>query len=139
MSYGRLISMLLGTAMLAGCAMTESTNLTPRRVARDPGNNYRFETSWHSIRRGVSTNVQAYVLIDATLYPMKPVPFTRERFEAYVPLPPGKVYIPYRYRFDFEYRNTTPIVQHDSDLSPSYRLIVPLDPAKPVQTTEPQK
>ncbi len=139
MSNGRLLSMLMGIALLSGCSTTESTNLTPRRIPRNPGNTYHFETSWHSIRAGVGTNVQAYVIVDSSIYPMKPVPSTRERFEAYVPLPPGKTYIPYRYRFDFEYRNTTPIVQHDSDLSPSYRLIVPMDPNQPLQTTEPKK
>ena len=128
--------MALATFLAGGCAMTDTTNLTPRRVVLDPGGFYHFETQWSSNRRGVGTNVQAYVVIETELYPMSPVAFAKDRFEAFVPLPPGKTYIPYRYRFDFQYPGSFS-TEKNSDLSPSYRLIVPRENDQPIQTTQP--
>ena len=134
----RLLLIGLAAAAMAGCAMHEATNLTPRKLPREADNLYHFEISWKTARRGVNTtNVQAYVMVGENMYPMKPVPLTDTRFEASVPLPPGKTYIPYRYRFDYDYPGLG-YTYKNSDLSPSYRLIVPADAAAPITTDQPK-
>jgi hypothetical protein len=128
---------ILALVALFGCA-SESMNLTPKKMPRSTNGYYHFETAWESDRRGVRTNVQAYVMIETNLFPMQPVPLAQWRYEAFVPLPAGKTYFPYRYRFDFEYLGVGKLVR-DSELSPSYRLIVPLESNAPIQSNEPGK
>ncbi len=114
---------LLG--LLSGCS-TDVTNLTPRAVPPQPDSIYPFEVEWESPRRGsTSAKVSAYVMVDAKLYPMSRVPRTADRWEAAVPLPPGKAYVPYKYKFDFWYPGLGRAVVTNSDWSPEYRLVVP--------------
>ncbi len=116
--------------MLAGCAeisttKASNTNLTPRTIPADAGSNYLFETTFDSIRRNVDpASVKAWVMIEAQLYPMSRVPNTLNRFEALVPLPPGKSYLVYRYKFEFGYPGLG-TKEVNSDWSPEYRMVVP--------------
>lgn len=114
---------LLG--LTTGCS-TEVTNLTPRAVPPQPDSIYPFEVQWESPRRGsTSAKANAYVMVDAKLYPMSRVPRTVDRWEAAVPLPPGKAYVPYKFKFDFWYPGLGRTVLTNSDWSPEYRLVVP--------------
>jgi hypothetical protein len=117
----------LGSAALvlaaAGCSTTSVTNLTPGTLPRNPDGLYPFEASWDSTRRGVGTNVHAYVVIETNLYPMMHVPLTRDRWEAQVPIKGDASYVPYRFKFDFGYPGVG-VQLLNSDLSPSYRLTI---------------
>lgn len=115
----------IGLGLLVGCS-TDVTNLTPRAVPPQPDSIYPFEVQWESPRRGsTSAKVNAYVMVDAKLYPMSRVPRTVDRWEAAVPLPLGKAYVPYKYKFDFWYPGLGRTILTNSDWSPEYRLVVP--------------
>ncbi|HTI70768.1 MAG TPA: hypothetical protein VMF06_12435 [Candidatus Limnocylindria bacterium] len=123
-------SLVAATVLIAGCSnlsttQVSNTNLTPRQVPANPNSIYLFETTFDSIRRGVDpSSVKVWVMVDTQLYPMARVPNTANRFEALVPLPPGRTNIPYKYKFEFAYPGVgTRLV--NSDLSPEYRLVIP--------------
>ena len=125
-------SLMAASVLLAGCSglsttKASNTNLTPRQIPLNANSTYLFETTFDSIRRGVDpTSVKAWVMIDTQLYPMARVPNTANRFEALVPLPPGRTNVPYKYKFEFAY----PGIRYrevNSDWSPEYRLVIPLN------------
>ncbi|HAB19929.1 MAG TPA: hypothetical protein PLX89_17905 [Verrucomicrobiota bacterium] len=127
MNVCRLLWVVATVALVNGCTPT-STNLTPRNVARTPSDVYHFETQWETSRRGVSgSDVQAYVVIRDTMYPMKRVAGTVDRWEADVPVPPSQTVIPYQFKYDYTYPTLTKR-KVSSDLSPQYFL----DLSKPV-------
>ncbi len=111
--------------LIVGCANTEVSNLTPRTLPLTPSRTYPFEATWDSNRRGVKNeDVHAWVMVDQTLYPMTRVASTANRWEARVPVPEGKTYVPYKYKFEYIYPGIdTQFVK--SEWSPEYRLVVP--------------
>lgn len=116
---------LLGALLLAGCAPTSVSNLTPRTVPVTATRTYPFEVTWDTSRRGVKAEaVKAYVVIDGTLYPMTKVPVVFNRWEALVPIPEGRTYVPYKYRFDYVIPGVASRMP-TSEWSPEYRLVVP--------------
>ena len=117
----------LAVALFAAGCTTGTTNLTPRTVPAQPDSIYSFEVQWESPRRGsTAANSDAYVMVDARLFPMSRVPQSVNRWEAAVPLPPGQTYVPYKYKFDYWYPGLGRGVVTNSEWSPEYRLIVPL-------------
>jgi hypothetical protein len=124
MKFAKLAMMVLIGSLLAGC-VSSYVNLTPRNQPRDPAEVYPFEVQWTNPRSGANNaEVRAYVLIDETLHPLARVPGTENRFEGKVPLPPGRTYVPYRFKFDYHYPGLPQKVLN-SDWSPEYRLVVP--------------
>lgn len=116
-------SWILVAAMLTGCTATQLTNLTPSKLPRTEVSMYPFEVTWKCKRRGVSEEVEAAVLLDGKVYPMKPVPGTKDRWEALIGVPTDKPVVPYRYKFTYRYPGT--ITTHpNSDLSPQYFLYI---------------
>lgn len=123
-----IIGALVGVGLLAGTTGCQSdvTNLTPRAVPPQSDSIYPFEVQWESPRRGsTAAKVDAYVMVDAKLYPMSRVPRTGDRWEAAVPLPPGQTYVPYKYKFDYWYPGFGPKVLTNSEWSAEYRVVVP--------------
>ena len=115
----------LALLTFAGCSTTSVSNFTPRTVPPVPTRTYPFEASWDSMRRGVkAADVQAWVVIDGQLYPMTPVPKAHNRWEAAIPVADGRVYVPYKYRFDFKVPGIRSKSQ-ESVWSPEYRLVIP--------------
>lgn len=109
---------------VAGCAPT-LLNLTPNHLPRMANGLYPFEVQWDSPRRGANNpSTQAYVVIETNFFPMTRVVNTANRWEALVPLPEGRSYIPYHYKFDYTYPGL-PETQKASDLSDEYHAIVP--------------
>jgi len=110
--------------LAAGCAPT-SVNLTPSHPPAAPTGLYPFEVQWDSPRRGIQAeNLKAYVVIGTNLFPMTRVANTPNRWEALAPLPPGRTYVPYHYKFDYSY----PEIRKSalaSDLSEEYHIVVP--------------
>jgi hypothetical protein len=117
-------SALLLTLLGMGCTGSMNTNLTPRSLPAAPDSHYLFETSFETRRRAVDpASVKAWVLLDLTLYPMQRVPNTENRFEALVPLPPGRNNVPYRYKFEFAYPGTLSKLVNSTS-SQEYSLIL---------------
>lgn len=116
---------MLGALLLAGCAPTTVSNLTPRSVPANPTRTYPFEVTWDTSRKGVkSEEVKAFVVIDNTLYPMTRVPVAHNRWEALIPISEGRTYVPYKYRFDYIIPGITSKTR-TSEWSPEYRLVLP--------------
>ena len=118
-------ALFLMVLLIAGCATTEVSNLTPRTLPATPARTYPFEVTWDSSRRGVKTDdVHAWVMVDQTLYPMTRVASTVNRWAAEVPIPDGKSYVPYKYKFEYTYPGIDSHVVK-SEWSSEYRLVIP--------------
>ena len=110
--------------IVAGCTPT-SLNLTPSHAPASTNGFYAFEVQWDSPRRGAnSPEVKAYVVIETNLYPMTRIANTPNRWEALAPLPPGRSYVPYHYKFDYQYPELRQKALA-SDLSEEYHIVVP--------------
>ena len=96
----KLFFLLLLPAVLAGCSSI--TNLTSTQVPRDTSGYYRVEAMWKSDRAVIRENsFKPLVVVDFQTYPMRPVPLVKDRWEAFIPIPPNKDFIRYHYKFDF--------------------------------------
>jgi len=125
MNVRTLALALLGALAIAGCATTSVSNLTPRTLPMTADRTYPFELTWDTALRGVKPDdVKAWVVIDGILYPMTRVPVAVNRWEARVPIAPGRTYVPYKYRVDYIAPNVVS-KRVNSEWSPEYRLVVP--------------
>jgi hypothetical protein len=109
--------------MLAGCA-THFTNLSPRQLGRTENNQYPVEVVMNSQQQTLrwdSIRVQA-VVGDKT-YPMRQTRMMKNRWEGYIPVPPGVTTVRYCYKFDYEY-NSFGAPKTESVLTPEYILHV---------------
>ncbi len=111
--------------LLVGCSLNGARNYTPSTIPARATQLYPFEVSWNSAKRGVNPDdVEAFVMIDQVLYPMSKVPVAKDRWEAKVPLPEGRMIVPYKFKFDYTFpgirRNHT-----NSLWTPEYRLVIP--------------
>ena len=120
----QLVSVLALAAVVSGCA-PNYVNLTPGTVPRTPDNLYPFEVEWNSPRRGANNAaVQASVMVGTNFFPMTRVGRTSDRWEARVPLPTDRAFIPYRFKFDYDYP-ALKAREPASDRSPEYGLRIP--------------
>ena len=123
MNLRPIVAALLGAVLLAGCA-SEVSNLTPRAVPISQTRTYPVEVTWDSARRGVKNDeMKAWVMVDQALYPMTRVPNTVNRWEARIPVPEGKTYVPYKFKFEYYVPEITTRTL-TSEWSQEYRLIV---------------
>jgi hypothetical protein len=112
---------LLAPLLLAGC--TTFTNLTPQRQIRNANNLYPVEVAFNTRRQALKwESLQPFVNVGTDFYPMRPTLMMTNRWEALVPIPPGKNEIRYRYKFDFKYNAVGDQPQSDSAISPEYTL-----------------
>lgn len=110
--------------LLVGCSLSGSKNYTPSTLPAAATQLYPFEVAWNSSRRGVDPDdVRAFVMLDGALYPMSKVPVARDRWEAKVPIPEGRMYVPYKFKFEYEYPGLTKSLTN-SVWSPEYRLVI---------------
>jgi hypothetical protein len=108
--------------LLAGCAAT-FTNLTPQIQERDAVNNqYPVEVALDCSQQSLRwESIRPRIIVGNQSYPMSPTPLMTNRWEGYIPVPPGKGVIRYHYKFDFEC-NAFGKPQADSAVSPEYVL-----------------
>lgn len=116
----KIFGLLLLPALLAGC--TSVTNLAVTRCPRDPSGLYRVEAQW-TTHRGVvrPDSLKAEVFVGFDTYPMRPVSLVKDRWEAFIPVPPDKDTVIYHYRFDF-LDNTFGKPRPNSMTSPDFEL-----------------
>lgn len=117
---------LVAVLLLTGCAAT-FTRVTPLQQPRNPDNLYPVEVIFSSEQQSLRwDSIKPFVLVNGELYPMRPVPVVRNRWEGLVPVPPTVDNITYRFKFDYLYNNVGTEPKPNSAFSPSYNLkIVP--------------
>jgi len=107
--------------LLAGCA-TAFTNLTPQIQERNAAGQYPVETAMDCSRQALRwDSIQPKIIVGNQAYPMSPTPLMTNRWEGFVPVPPGTTTVRYHYKFDFEY-NAFGKPKPDSTVSPEYTL-----------------
>ncbi|MBU6410340.1 MAG: hypothetical protein KGJ60_11605 [Verrucomicrobiota bacterium] len=116
---------ILPALMLAGCATTSTTftNLTPLQQPRNADNLYPVEVSLQTTQQSLNWNsLQPFVLVNNQLYPMHRTPLMNNRWEGFVPVPPGTNDVIYRYKFNYLYNHFGSAPKPGSVYSPQYEL-----------------
>jgi hypothetical protein len=117
------LPVVLLALLLAGCATT-FTNLTPQVQDRNAANQYPVEAAMDCSRQNLRwDSIRPRIIVGNKSYPMNPTPLMTNRWEGYVPVPPGTGAVRYHYKFDFEY-NAFGKPKADSAVSPEYTLRV---------------
>ena len=89
--------------LLAGCA-TQLTNLTPQQQVRTTNNLYAVEVAFDSRQQTIRwQSIQPKIVVGAQFYDMHPTPLMTNRWEGFIPVPPGTSSVNYRYKFDYRY------------------------------------
>jgi len=115
---------VLPVLLLTGCAST-FTNLTPLEQPRNANNLYPVEVAFTSQQQSLRwDSVHPYVLANGQLYDMHPTPLMTNRWEGFVPVPPGGDGVTYRYKFDYLYNNLGKGPVPGNALSPAYKLTI---------------
>ena len=99
-----LFALALLAAMLTGCVTHSVTNLTTKEQPRSPNHMYRIEYQWDSTQQTQRPgSVKPVVMVGPEEYPMKQVMKMSNRWEAWVPVPPGKNEITYHFKIAYQY------------------------------------
>jgi hypothetical protein len=124
MIWKKFLPVLPLLLLLTGCAGT-FTRLTPLQQPRNANNLYPVEAVFNSSQQSLRwDSIQAFVLVNGTLYPMRPVPIVKNRWEGLVPVPAGANGVSYRFKFDYEYNNFGTEPKPNSVFSSLYYLKV---------------
>jgi hypothetical protein len=115
------VPVLLLSLLLAGCA-TQLTNLTPQLQKRNPNNLYPVEMAFNTRKQTVRwQSIQPKILVGKEAYDMRLTPLMTNRWEGFIPVPPGTSVIEYRYKLDYQY-NRMGAPGNDSALSKKFQL-----------------
>jgi hypothetical protein len=113
---------VLPVLLLMGCAST-FTRLTPLQQPRNPNNLYPVEVQFNSTQQSLRwDSLKPYVLVNGNLYPLRPVEMVQNRWEGFVPVPPGINTVGFRFKFDYLYNNFNTPPKPNSAWSPQYQL-----------------
>ena len=113
---------VLSVLLLTGCAGT-FTRLTPLQQSRNASNLYPVEVAFNSQQQSLRwETIQPYVLANGELYPLRQVPLVKNRWEGFVPVPPGVNSVDYRFKFEYKYNNFGTPPKPASAVSPIYKL-----------------
>lgn len=115
---------VLPVLLLTGCAAT-FTRLTPLQQPRNPDNQYPVEVAFNSSQQSLRwSSIQAYVLVNGQLYPLRPVLMMENRWEGFVPVPLETNSVSYRFKFDYLCNTFGKPPKPNSAYSPVYKLTV---------------
>ncbi|MGA2786390.1 MAG: hypothetical protein ABSF60_02575 [Verrucomicrobiota bacterium] len=113
---------VLSVLLLTGCAGM-FTRLTPLQQPRNANNLYPVEVAFNSQQQSLRwETIQPYVIANGELYPLRQVPLVKNRWEGFVPVPPGASSVDYRFKFDYKYNNFGTPPKATSSISPIYKL-----------------
>ena len=92
---------------------------------RNANNLYPVEVAFNSQQQSLRwETIQPYVLVNGELYPLRQVPLVKNRWEGFVPVPPGVNSVDYRFKFDYKYNSVGSVPKPNSAFSPVYRLTI---------------
>jgi hypothetical protein len=113
---------LLTLLLITGCAGTFS-RLTPLMQPRNANNLYPVEVEFASSQQALRwDSIQASIVLDGNLLPMRKVLGMPNRWEGLVPVPPSSDVVSYRVKFDYTVNTFGKPPQPASILSPIYTL-----------------
>ena len=113
---------LLPLLLMTGCAST-FTRLSPLQQQRNANNLYPVEVQFNSPQQSLRLDsIKPYVLVNGEPYPLRPVEMVQNRWEGFVPVPPGVSTVGYRFKFDYLYNTFNSPPKPDSAWSPMYQL-----------------
>jgi len=115
---------VLPLLLLTGCATT-FTRLTPLEQPRNPDNQYPVEVIFNSSQQSLRwDSIQPYVIANGVPYPMRQVPMMQNRWDGFVPVPPGAKSVNYRFKFDYLSNAFGKPPKPNSVFSPVYTLTI---------------
>jgi hypothetical protein len=115
---------VLPVLLLTGCVAT-FTNLTPLEQPRNANNVYPVEVAFTTQQQSLRwDSLHPYVIANGHLYDMRPTPLITNRWEGYVPVPPGVNSVTYRFKFNYLYNDVGKPPQPGNSLSPAYKLTI---------------
>jgi hypothetical protein len=113
---------VLSVLLLTGCAGM-FTRVTPLQQSRNASNLYPVEVAFNSQQQSLRwETIQPYVLVNGELYPLRQVPLVKNRWEGFVPVPPGVNAVDYKFKFDYKYNAVGSAPKSTSAVSPIYKL-----------------
>ena len=113
---------VLSVLLLTGCA-GHFTRLTPLQQSRNANNLYPVEVAFNSQQQSLRwETIQPYVLVNGERSPLHPVPLVQNRWEGFVPVPPGVNSVNYCFKFDYKYNAVGSAPKSTSTVSPIYKL-----------------
>ncbi len=116
---------LVPVLFIAGCATSTFTSVTPEQVPRNANNLYPVEFAFDSSQQSMRwDNIHTWVLVNGTIYPMRPVQGVQNRWEGLIPVPPNEDTVVYRFKFDYDRNVFGSSPKPDSQFSPLYMLKV---------------
>lgn len=122
--WKKALAILPAALLLSGCSST-FTNLTPLIQTRNANNLYPVEAAFNTSQQSFRwDSIQPYVLANGQSYPMRPTPLMINRWEGFVPVPPGENSAMFRYKFDYQYNNLGSAPKPNSVYSPQYKLTI---------------
>ncbi len=90
---------------------------------RNPNNLYPVEVHFNSSQQSLRwDSIKPYVLVNGELYPLRPVPMVQNRWEGFVPVPPGANTVSYRFKFDYLYNTFSAPPKPNSAWSPTVSI-----------------
>ena len=99
------------------------TGLSPLQQSRNASNLYQVEVAFNSQQQSLRwETIQPYVLVNGELYPLRQVPLVKNRWEGFVPVPPGVNAVDYKFKFDYKYNAVGSAPKSTSTVSPIYKL-----------------
>jgi hypothetical protein len=115
---------VLSVLLLTGCA-GQFTRLTPLQQTRNPSNQYSVEVAFNSKQQSLRwETIQPYILANGQAYAMRPEPLVQNRWQGYVPVPPGVNGVEYRFKFEYKYNAVGTGPKASSAISPIYKLTI---------------
>ena len=124
LKHKKWFSLTLLSALLAGCATTSITNLTPTQEPRSANGQYLVEMKLDTTQQTLRPeSVAPNVVVGFDSYPMRPQIKMANRWEALVPIPPGTNVINYHFKVNYEFNKFGKPGQ-DSMRSSQYKLTV---------------
>ena len=115
------VPVLLSSLLLAGCA-SQLTNLSALHQQRNSNNLYPVEVAFHSRQQTIRwQTIEPHILVGNESFDMRPTPLMTNRWEGFIPVPPGVNTVEFRYKLDYQYNRMGP-PGNDSVLSSKYTL-----------------
>jgi hypothetical protein len=115
---------VLSVLLLTGCTGM-FTGLTPLQQPRNANNLYPVEVAFNSQQQSLRwDSIQPFVIANGQLYPLRQVPLVKNRWEGFVPVPPGVNSVEYRFKFDYKYNAVGSEPKAASETSPLYKLTI---------------